>query len=71
MEIHRRELGDEDRLTIDSVFELGTLYYYQGRCDKAEPLLLHAVEWRARQLGEENTAGIAAMALQTPPAASS
>jgi len=53
LEIRREQLGDDDPLTVETVFSLGSSYWAQGRPNKAEALLYEAVRQRTRQLGPE------------------
>jgi serine/threonine protein kinase len=55
-DLRRRELGEDNPLTIDSMFYLGLAEFYQCRCAEAEPLLLASVRQRTERLGAENSA---------------
>jgi serine/threonine protein kinase/tetratricopeptide (TPR) repeat protein len=52
--MQRRALGNENRDTLKSIYELANLYWYWGREKDAEPLYLEVVEARRRILGEEH-----------------
>ena len=52
--IRAEQLGEEDRSTLTSVHNLGSLYLVQARHDDAEPLLVGAWQIRRRLLGEEH-----------------
>jgi serine/threonine protein kinase len=47
----RRTLGDNHRLTVQTMSNLGSNYFAMGRYSEAEPLLVAAVEGRRRILG--------------------
>ena len=47
-------LGDEHPNTLKSLNGLVVLYKEQARYDKAEPLLLKAVEGRKQKLGDQH-----------------
>jgi eukaryotic-like serine/threonine-protein kinase len=55
LKIRREQLGEDDPLTVETVFALGSSYWAQGRPNKAEPLLYEAVRQRTRQLGPEHS----------------
>jgi len=54
LDIRRQQLGNNDLLTVESMLQLGTAYYYQSRNNEAQPLFLDAVAQKTRQLGEED-----------------
>ncbi len=53
-DLRRRQLGDEDRLTLTSMSWLGRLYGLQAQYREAEPLLVQALESRRRLLGPDH-----------------
>jgi tetratricopeptide (TPR) repeat protein/tRNA A-37 threonylcarbamoyl transferase component Bud32 len=53
-DLHRRQLGEKDLRTLDSMSQLGRLYLLQGHYEEAEPLLVQALESRRRILGLEH-----------------
>jgi len=53
--LRRRRLGEKDRLTLDSMSQLGRLLLLQGRFTEAESLLAQALELRRHLLGAEHT----------------
>lgn len=54
-DLRRRQLGDMDVRTLDSMGQLGRLYLLQGtRYKEAEPMLVQALESRRRLLGPDH-----------------
>ena len=53
--------GEAHPETLASARALGTLYWSQGHYDRAEPLLVEALEQRRRVLGEEHPDTLAAL----------
>ncbi|MBN1506650.1 MAG: serine/threonine protein kinase [Sedimentisphaerales bacterium] len=53
-DIRRRELGDNDPLTLTSMAQLGRLYWMRARYPEAEPLLTRALEFQRRILGADH-----------------
>jgi serine/threonine protein kinase len=51
LQIYQEHLGEEDPITIDTVYSLGYMFKRQGRYEEAEPFLLKVVESRRRILG--------------------
>jgi CHAT domain-containing protein/Flp pilus assembly protein TadD len=53
--IRKKVLGDNNRLTADSLNNLAELYKSQGRYSEAEPLLEQALAIRRKQLGDNHS----------------
>ncbi|KAK2024752.1 hypothetical protein LX32DRAFT_491898, partial [Colletotrichum zoysiae] len=54
LELKKRVLGEEDRSTLVSMNELGSIYQKQGRWEEAEKLLESVLESKKRVVGTEN-----------------
>jgi serine/threonine protein kinase len=59
--LRKQALGDEDTLTLGSMYRLATIYSSLARYDEAEQLLVQALALGRGRLGDDNPATLATM----------